>query len=290
MSRPEGFGAGYEENYQRHLKERIAIPRDRHGNPNWEVFPVAEALENNLEQYPWFGCLLINGSAMGGYYKREPREGIESRKYDEPSDIDFIIFYDLDKPIKVGGQEVFESPADKINAIQKIVEETRDMVVTQSEKATEMGSPSPLRPVIFSYVDISSKAIEEDILTMKGSKFKLKPFGVWNIFGPVKGPRVATYRQEIKNKIPSGMTDRALVIDGMAKRLASIDLKNYDKMIGRTQEKDLLVDGSNGINYFELHDARASRWHSRIEKILTVQKSRWRSRIEAILMRLKPPV
>lgn len=100
-------GQDYKKHFPEKREDQLFIPRNLEGEPNWEIFDTADALEGLLSKYPWFIGLTIYGSKMLGYSNKD-------------SDLDIGVFYDS-KEIKLGNllQDIGMSK-NNLPAISKI--------------------------------------------------------------------------------------------------------------------------------------------------------------------------
>jgi len=246
MSTPEGFGAGYNEKYSEHLKQRLSIPRNYRGEPNTELFDYADRLEKRLEKFPWFVALALNGSAMKGYSKSFGNSftGLQS-------DVDTLIFVD---------GTIFNPHKDLPHtSLDNILEKERALLMRDGKGNHDIANFAQ-----FVTVDVSSTMMRIDMNQIESDGW-MTTFGSWNLFLPAKGKNLSNYRKRFKEQLYENDNPEELIIR-MADKLARTDLGKVSAMMDRTQGAEH-VEGSPANDWGDILTARKEMWCQRIRKI-----------------------
>ena len=172
MKSPES----YRKEYPKSAESKFAIPRNKDGEPNPEVFKITKDFVEKLSKYPSFIGAAPYGSKMRGYSN-------------EDSDTDIAIFT--------------QPPTDSNSTDQHA--EQYELRRDALEATYAHGGPDAIH---IQYYDLDENAIKHSIAN---HNFYPGRMALASFFGVVSGPKIDEYRKliaELVNALPEDKRDK----------------------------------------------------------------------------------
>ena len=222
----------YRQNYPQALKEKLFIPRDKEGAPNYEAIKTARDITERLSGHTWFVSAALHGSQLQGYS-------------DESSDTDMAIFYDS-------------------THLQSKDEDPVKLILGESAKLRKEGRNSEV-----TIYDLSPASIDRLIEEYVGFRlpWDATPNGLGKLCFPATTPQILDYRKAVGEKmraLPEEKREKLLssIVD---------ELMYWEKSrAGKVKERIPDVKDLTRKARSEIRDERRERWESRVHEIFGI--------------------